>query len=898
MLLYGAVATRLGEVVRFFSAARPWSVADDAGVMRVCLGASELDDFPIGTCLLLRVRAEEVPYLNLIRPYFGERKLRTVLWAEDAVVDTLLARGPDLVSWIYRQAEVPPRRWPEFAEAGVRVAIAAGVPFAWDGEQDELEALLGDVGWASGTVGLRASMSFREMLRALERPGLPLMEGMRRDVDAWRVRMALARAGRVGAWVALRPARVPAGMWRLHARQADWEEATKRLREAGWKHAGTMAAWVDLEPERIEQAAGRVGQPPAEASAWAPERVAVGDAPGYVLRERIGGEDVAVARERIRSGPIPREEAAIAVWSEGAEPWDGDPGGGVEARLVRCLRCLGEQTPASGSVDAAADAGLTDVAAELARIRFEHEVNPRADLAIRWLVQYGEVEAAYRLAQAWVERARGANDEESLAAALTWLGDLQRALGNGERALHYYQDVLAIQKVLFEREPDRADLLRDLSLSHNKLGDLERALGNGEQALRQYEEGLVMARSLVEQEPDRADLLHGLSICYERLGDLERALGNGEQALRYVEDALAIRRALVERMPNNADLQRDISVAYDKLGELHITLGNRDQALAYLEYALAIDRSLLVREPGRSDLQRDLFVSYERLGDLQRTLGSGEQALRYYEDALAIARSLVKQEPGRTDLQEDLATSYERLGDLHSALGNEEQARRHYEDALAIRRTLVEQQPNIADLQRDLSASYDRLGGLHLTRGNGEQARHYFEAALAIDRALAEREPGRADLQRDLSSSLQHLGDVERALGNQEQARRCYEDALAIARALVEREPARSDLQGGLAIAYERMATVEPENASTWLRDAIAIHHRRVTIDPRNVMTQRELAIVLIQLAKASGSQGDHQTATDSLHEAYALLRPLRDSGALEAQYHPLVDELARRISG
>ena len=162
---------------------------------------------------------------------------------------------------------------------------------------------------------------------------------------------------------------------------------------------------------------------------------------------------------------------------------------------------------------------------------------------------------------------------------------------------------------------------------------------------------------------------------------------------------------------------------------------------------------------------------------------------------------------------------------------------------------------------------------------------------------LVEREPGRSDLQRDLSISYDRLGDLQRALGNGEQARRYYEDGLAIRATLVEREPDSYQAQGDLAISYERMAAIDPDQAPTWLRDAIAVHRRRVTIDPRNVRTQRELAIVLVQLGQAAGSRGDHQTALECLQEAYALLRPLRDRGALEAQFHGLVDQLASVVA-
>lgn len=706
MLLHDAVSTRLGEVVRFFSLAPPWQA--DGDVMRVCLEARELAGVPEGSSVLLRVRAEDVAYLNVIRPLFAKRRLRAVLWADEDGLEALLRDAVDLVDWVFRTVAVPPRRWPAFAEHGVAAALGAEVPWVWDGEREQLEALLGDVGWADGIADLRASMSFREMLRRLEgAPGLVVVEGIGRELDAWRVRMALARAGRGPAWVAVRPSVSVMGSWRLHARQADWEVATARLRDAGWEHAGPMAAWVDLEPERIDEAVTRVGCAPVDPATWDSVRVAVAAGPAHVLRARVGDEDVQTARARLGGHGlgVPEDPAARVVWSEGAEEWSDDAEGAIEARLVRCLRSLGDATPSHECLAAAAEIELPDVAAELGRIRFDHGADARADGVVEWLERHGEVEDALRIARVWQARARALDDRRSLESALGRLGDLQRSLGNAEQARHH------------------------------------------------YEEGLAIARGLAE------------------------------------------------------------------------------------------------REPGRWDLQRDLSLSLHRLGDLHQALGEGEQARRCYEEGLGIGRALVEREPGVSFHQRDLSVSYERLGDLHVALGNAEHARRCYEEGSTIRRM------------------------------------------------QAEREPGRSELQRDLSVSCERLGDLHAAVGDAEQARRCYEEGLAIRRTLAEREPANIRVQGDLAILYERMATVDTTDAPRWLAQAIALHRQRRAIDPSNAITQRELAVALYQLGRAMTAQGDPQAAVEPLAEAYALLGPLRDRGALEARYLPLVERLATLVN-
>ncbi|MEX1364141.1 MAG: hypothetical protein AB1Z98_13520, partial [Nannocystaceae bacterium] len=118
--------TQLGMVVRALSPDPPWS--DGPQPLRVCLRAAELESLEPGSRVLLRVREQDIEWLNLVRPMFDQERLRVVLWVDEATLDPLLRRAVDLVDWVSRSHEVPPRRWPVFAEHGMRSALHHGVP--------------------------------------------------------------------------------------------------------------------------------------------------------------------------------------------------------------------------------------------------------------------------------------------------------------------------------------------------------------------------------------------------------------------------------------------------------------------------------------------------------------------------------------------------------------------------------------------------------------------------------------------------------------------------------------------------------------------------------------------------------------------------------------------------
>ncbi|MCK6396489.1 tetratricopeptide repeat protein, partial [Zoogloea sp.] len=156
----------------------------------------------------------------------------------------------------------------------------------------------------------------------------------------------------------------------------------------------------------------------------------------------------------------------------------------------------------------------------------------------------------------------------------------------------------------------RADYQRNLSVSYIKLGDLMKALGEGEAARRYYEDSLAIRQRLVQAEPGRADYQRDLSVSYERLGDLLGALGEGEAARRYYEDSLEIAQCLAQAEPVRADYQRDVVVSLIRIAAMDST-----QAAALLQEALSILRALKAGACEIPDLDSMIEYCERRLAD-------------------------------------------------------------------------------------------------------------------------------------------------------------------------------------------------------------------------------------------------------------------------------------------
>jgi tetratricopeptide (TPR) repeat protein len=287
---------------------------------------------------------------------------------------------------------------------------------------------------------------------------------------------------------------------------------------------------------------------------------------------------------------------------------------------------------------------------------------------------------------------------------------------------------------------------------------------------------------LCEREPQRSDRARDLSVSYEKLGDALGTLGRGGESLDYYQRSLLIRKDLHENEPQRSDLARDLAISYSKLGNV---LGARfergGEVLAYHERSFEIVMDLYQKEPQRSDLARDLSVCYEKLGDALGALGRSDEAVTQYERSLEIRKDLHEREPQRSDLARALSVSLEKLGDTRAALGHSGEALAYRKRTLAIRQDLCDREPQRGDLARDLSISYIKLGDALAALGFGAEALEYFQRSVDIRKNLYEREPQRSDLTRDLIAACLRLGQAFHTQGDVERALLRYEEALRLA---------------------------------------------------------------------------------------------------------------------
>ncbi len=263
-------------------------------------------------------------------------------------------------------------------------------------------------------------------------------------------------------------------------------------------------------------------------------------------------------------------------------------------------------------------------------------------------------------------------------------GGLASIRGNLAAAGRDYRLALERAERLVELEPENRDWQRNLAAAWSWIGDLEVALGHGDTALAAYQRYYDGISRLAAADPNNAGWQRGLSVSLEKLGNLRSAQGDLAGAAQRCEESRAIAERLAAADPSNAGWQRDLSVSLNKLGDLRSAQGDLAGAAQRYEESRAIFERLAAADPSNTGWQRDLSVSLNQLGDLRSAQGDLAGAAQRFEESRAIAARLAAADPSNAGWQRDLAVSHYKLGAVADGQGEEETLRRHWGAMLAI----------------------------------------------------------------------------------------------------------------------------------------------------------------------------------------------------------------------
>ncbi|MGB7924025.1 MAG: CHAT domain-containing protein [Pyrinomonadaceae bacterium] len=375
-----------------------------------------------------------------------------------------------------------------------------------------------------------------------------------------------------------------------------------------------------------------------------------------------------------------------------------------------------------------------------------------------------------------------AQDRRGEALALTVTGAINAALGDGRKALSYFNDALPLLRGASDMRDEEAMTLSRIAQVYQSLGERRKALdyfdqasqlfdaidesrsaaytlvnagavhdsmGENQKALDSFNEALSLFQSARDRRGE-AYALNNIGLVYDALGDKQRS-----------REAYARALALFEEINDCSEVPPTLSnLALDLFDS-----GDKQKALDYLNQALILQQ-------GNNDRKGEA-TTLNNLGFLYNILGQPQKGLDYLQQALAIHRE-VRNRQGEGDSLSNMMLGWKSLARIPVAVFYGKGAVNVYQEVRAAIPPLDKEAQK--SFLKSKEGTYRELADLLVERGRLPEAQQvlgllkeeeYFQfvrrdgtdaSNLTAPAALTAEEQDLADRYREISDHLATLG--------------------------------------------------------------------------------------------------------------------------------------------
>lgn len=195
----------------------------------------------------------------------------------------------------------------------------------------------------------------------------------------------------------------------------------------------------------------------------------------------------------------------------------------------------------------------------------------------------------------------GFNDLDTHIEVLHDLGTVLDLMGEPERAIDFYEDLLQSAWLMGHRAK--------VAVAYNKLGRSHRTLGNYDRALSDLKRGLNLFRDV--------DDLPGVAASLTDIGAVHSIRGNYHKAQECYEEALQIRQETGD--------ERSQALTLNRLGGVKLRSGRFSEALKLFNQSIDLRRTTGDRR-GLAESLNNLAVLCQQRGELKRARALYEEA--------------------------------------------------------------------------------------------------------------------------------------------------------------------------------------------------------------------------------------------------------------------------------
>ena len=192
--------------------------------------------------------------------------------------------------------------------------------------------------------------------------------------------------------------------------------------------------------------------------------------------------------------------------------------------------------------------------------------------------------------------------------------------------------------------PEKTDYA--LLVAYQRLGDTAgnprfNNLGDREKAMEWYQKMLAIMYKRQNAAPENPDAAHTISIGMEKLADLQLGSGDTEAVVKLYGRALTIRDSLAQAYPDNAWYKRDLAIAQAKTAMAQAQLGLLRKAEENFLRARAIHEQRIQNDKTSSSAVFDLISVLTMQGDTHLNDGKPEKAFTLYAQSARLFTSKI-----------------------------------------------------------------------------------------------------------------------------------------------------------------------------------------------------------------------------------------------------------------
>jgi len=371
--------------------------------------------------------------------------------------------------------------------------------------------------------------------------------------------------------------------------------------------------------------------------------------------------------------------------------------------------------------------------------------------------------------------------QQETARAYRRVGDIQRRLGQYEKAETAYRHALATYQRLADASPDSGEYLRAIAAIYNELGVVFRHSGRfpesndfHRQALKTLQRQSPQAAASPESRFELARTYSFLSSTFfgRRSGRSSSGSrhsggprGRDGEARENNRRALEIFEQLTREAPENPRYRLAMAQGLRDRYRISIFSQRAEEADQARQQSVAILEKLVADFPNNPEYRFELAETYAMLFLRPRDAAVAEDVVKQYRRALEIGSDLVTRWPTVSEYRASSARWHLRFAELQRQRSSLEEAETHFAKAVELYRGLMDESPKVAAYPFFLARALDQLADVQSARREPSKARASLEEAVTLLKKMQESSPELPPLRMMLAGEYVKLAKVLRELG-------------------------------------------------------------------------------------------------------------------------------------